>query len=94
MLALHIYKRTNAHLNIAIGELIAGEFFFDMRSCEYSATPKGGDKHTRIFQKGDIPFYRKRRELSHNGGILHIADKVSPTLRTQENRVKNATAIQ
>ena len=81
-LVLHIYKRTDTHLNTAIGQLIAGAFFFGMRSCEYSATPKGGDKHTRILQKGDISLYRKHRELSHDSGILHLADKVSPTFGT------------
>ena len=87
-LVLHIYKRTDTHLNTAIGQLIAGEFFFGMRSCEYSTTPKGEDKRTRILQKGDIRFYRKRRELSHDSGILHLSDKVSPTFCTQKNGVK------
>ena len=65
-----------------------------MQSCEYSTNPKGEDKRTRILQKGDIRFYRKRRELSHNSGILHLADKVSPTFHTQKNGVKNATVTQ
>ena len=29
--------------------------------------------------------------MSHDSGILHLADKVSPTLRTQKNGVKDAT---
>ena len=90
-LILHIYKRTDTHLNTSIGQLTAGSFFFGMRSCEYSTTHKGEDECTRILQKGDISFYRKRRELYHDSGILHLADKVSPTLRTQKNGVKNAT---
>ena len=65
-----------------------------MRSCEYYTTPKGGDKFTRILQKGDICFYRKRGELSHDSGILHLADKVSLPFRTQKNGVKNATVTQ
>ena len=40
-LVLNIYKRKNTHLNTVIGQLIAGAFFFGMRSCEYSTTPKG-----------------------------------------------------
>ena len=47
-----------------------------------------------ILQKGDISFYRKHRELSHGIGILHLADKVSPTFRTQKNGVKNTTVTQ
>ena len=63
-------------------------------TCEYSTTTKGEDKHTHILQKGDIRFYRKCRELYHNSGILHLADKVSSAFRTQKNRVKNATVTQ
>ena len=65
-----------------------------MWSCKYSTTPKGEDKNTRILQKGDIRFYRKHRELSHGSGILHLADKVSQTFRTQKDGVKNATGTQ
>ena len=93
-LVLHIYKRTNTHLNTAIGQLITGSFFFGMRSCEYSKTPKGEDKRTRILHKGGISFYRKRHEISHKSGILHLADKVSLTFLTQKNVVKNATVTQ
>ena len=93
-LFLHIYKRTDTHLNTSIGELIAGAFFFAVRSCKYSSTPKGEDKLTLILQKGDISFYRKRIELSHDSGILHLSNKVSPTFRTQKNGVKNATVTQ
>ena len=53
-LVVHIYKMTETHLNTDIGQLIAGAFIFGMRSCEYSNTPKGEDKRTRILQKGDI----------------------------------------
>ena len=67
-LVLHIYKRTDTQLNTAIGQLIVGAIFFGMRSCEHSATPKGKDKRTRILQKGNIRFYRKRRQNSHNCG--------------------------
>ena len=53
-----------------------------------------GTTRKHILQKGDIHFYRKRRELSHNSGILHLADKVSPIFRTQKNGVKNSTVTQ
>ena len=32
--------------------------------------------------------------MSHDSGILHLDDKVSPTFRTQKNGVKNATMTQ
>ena len=88
---LHIYRQTNTHLNTAIFQLTSGAFFFDIWSCKYSTNPKGEEKCTLILQKGDTRFYRKCREISHDSGILHLADEVSPTFRTQKNGVKNAT---
>ena len=83
-LVLHIYRQTNTYLNTDICQLITGAFFFGMWSCKYSTNPKGEDKCTRILQKGGICFYRKRRELSHDSGILHMSDKVSPTFCTHK----------
>ena len=65
-----------------------------MQSCKYSKNPKREDKLTHILQKGDIRFYRKLRKPSHDSGILHMDDKVSPEFRTQKNGVKNATVTQ
>ena len=93
-LFLHIYKRTNTNLNTAISQLIAGAFFFDMRYCEYSKTPKREEKCTHILQKRDICFNIKCLKLSHNSGVLHLDDKVSPKLCTRKNGVKNATVTQ
>ena len=93
-LALHIYRQTNTDPNTAIGQLIAGTFFFGVRSCKYSTTPKGEYKRTRILQKGGMRSYRKRRELSHDSGILNLSDKVSLIFLTQKNGVKNATVTQ
>ena len=86
-IVLHIYKRTNTHLNTDIVQLISGAYFFGMRSCKYLTTPKGEDKITQILQKGDIRFYRKRRKLSHGIGTLHLDDNVSLTFRAQKNGV-------
>ena len=75
-LVLHIYKQTNTSLNTAIVQLIAGAFLFGMKSCEYSTNIKGDNKHTHILQKGDVQFYRKLHELSHESGILHLANNI------------------
>ena len=83
-LVFHIYKKKYSHLSTAIRKLISGEFFFDMKSCKYSTTPKGGHKRTCILRKGGIKFYRKRRKLSHSSRRLHLSDKVSPTFWTQK----------
>ena len=69
-------------------ETLVSSFAASVRRNQFGTTRK------RILQKGDIQFYRKRRELSHNSGILHLADKVSPTFHTQKNGVKNATVTQ
>ena len=68
--------------------------FFGMLSCEYSATPKGENKLTRILRKGYIRFYRKRHELLKSRGCIHLLDKVSLAFRNQKNGVKNATLNQ
>ena len=60
-LVLHLYKRTDTHLNTAIGQQNTGEFFFGMRSCEYSTTPKWEDKHTRILQKRGYMLLQKTK---------------------------------
>ena len=53
-----------------------------------------GTTRKRNIQKGDIRFYRKRRNISHDSGILHLANNVYPTLHTQKNGVKNTTVTQ
>ena len=56
---LHLYNQPNTHLNKAINQLIAGAFFFGMRSCNNSTTPKGEDKmHTHPSERG-YTFLRK-----------------------------------
>ena len=74
--------------------MVAGAFLFSMRSCKYSASPKGWHKQTRILRKGDIKCYRKRRKLPHSSRRLNLVDKVSLTFRTQKNGVNNATVTQ
>ena len=61
-LFLHIYKRTDTHLNTSIVQLIAGAFFFGIRPYEYSTTPKGEYKCTCILQKGDIYVFTENIE--------------------------------
>ena len=98
-LVFHIYKREYSHLSTTIRNLTAGPFFFGIRSCKYYTTPKGCHKQTRVLRKGFIKFYRKRGEVPHSIGRLHLADKVSPTFRTQNivtqwRRRKNICPVQ
>ena len=69
-------------------ETLMSSFAASVRWNQFGTTRK------QILQKGGIRFYRKRRELSNNSGILHLSDKVSSTLRTQKNAVKNVTVTQ
>ena len=93
-LVIHIYNEKHYQLITTNSQLIAVDFFFGIRSCEYSTNPKGEEKKTRILRMGDIILYRKRRKLTHNIGRIHLAYKVSPNLRTYKNGVKNATYTQ
>ena len=55
-LSLHIYKRTNTHLNTAIGQLIAGAF---SSACGHASTPliiKGRTNSYESFRKGIYVF--------------------------------------
>ena len=65
-----------------------------MGSDKSSTTLKGERKKTCILRKRDIKFYRKRRELPHSSGRLHLAENLSLTFRTQKNGVKNTTLNQ
>ena len=46
------------------------------------------------FLKGGIKFYRKRCKITHIIGLIHLTDKVSQTLETEKNGVKNSTKTQ
>ena len=87
-LVFHIYNKQHSHLSTAIVQLVTGAFFFYMQFCEYSTTPKGGNKITCIIQKGGIRFYRKQLELLNSIGFIHLTYKVSSTFRTKKNGVK------
>ena len=65
-----------------------------MKSCEYSETPKGYNKQTRILRKRYISFHRKQYKLLHSSVCIYLVDKVSPTFFTQNNGVKNVTMTQ
>ena len=69
-------------------EILVSSFAASVQQNQFGTTRK------RILQKGDICFNRKLREISHDSGILHLADKVSLKFHTQKNGVKNATVTQ
>ena len=83
-----------SQLSTSIGQLIAGDFFFGMKSCEYYTTPNGDNKQINILRKGEIRFYRKQRELMHSSGCIHLEEKESLKFRTQNNGVTNTTLTQ
>ena len=88
-LLLHIYIKHHSHLITSIRQIIMGCFFFDMRPCDYSTTPKVESNRTCALRKGDINFYRKQSNLTHSIAHIHFAYKFSLTFRTHKNGVNN-----
>ena len=55
-LILHIYKRTDTHLNIAIGQLISGAFSSACGHASNPLVPKGRTNAHALFRKGAYAF--------------------------------------
>ena len=64
-LVFHIYRKHHSHLSVAIVQIIVGDFFFVVSSCDYSMACKGEMKQTRILCKGCMKFYRKIYKLTY-----------------------------
>lgn len=75
---------------LAIQDLIVLAYFFMMRSCEYSETPKKEEKRTKMIELGDITFIVNGREVLWNGNINN-ATEVLITFRNQKNGEKMET---
>lgn len=77
------------------GRLIAGAYFFAMRSCEYCKV--SGERKTTNVALIDIEFRKGRQVLRHDGTIsslltcLQFADTVSIIFRLQKNKEKEDT---
>jgi hypothetical protein len=84
-------RATESHR--AIGQLMVGDFFFAMRSCEYSEA--SGSRRTKTVRIGDIVFRLGGEPIrSVDEGVLVSADTVSVTYRTQENGKRGVTVMQ
>ena len=69
----------------ALGQLVAGAFFYGMRSSEYS-TVKGTRKSKQITVK-DIRFFKLNSELKNmKNPVILFADTVSITFVFQKNK--------
>ena len=77
----------------AIRDLILIAFFFLMRSCEYSETPKKENKRTKLIELRDVTFVVNGREVSWKGNIDN-ASEVLITFRNQKNGKKMETISQ
>ena len=84
---LATYSATS--IDIAIGQLIIGAFFFAMRSCEYLHVPASETRKTKILRLKDIRFYRNRRLVPHSSTSLHASDIVAITFVSQKNEERN-----
>ena len=72
-------------LDKAVADLIAGAFFFAMRSCEY-CTVKSSEHRTCCLCLRNIRFFRGQIELSHNADLI-LADSIAIIFEFQKNDV-------
>lgn len=76
-------------LDVAIGQLVIGAFFFAMRSCEYSTV--SGERRTKLLSLKSIRFFKDKKLLPHDSPHLHLADSVSITFEFQKNDQRDET---
>ena len=78
------------HLNMVIGQLCEGAFFFAMHSCEYSKVE--GDRKTKLLTVRNIRFFQGTRELHKIGRyakFILLAQTVAITFESTKNGEKN-----
>ena len=88
-----LLKNNFTPLDIALGQLATGAFFFGMRSCEY-LTVKGYRKTKQLTVK-NIRFFKNNVELKDKcNEFILFADTVSITFVFQKNKKKMVTVTQ
>ena len=92
-IAYNIYSKQHSYLIIDLLQPVIGAFFFYMRSCEYSKTPKR-ETNRKILRKGDVKFYRKHRKITHSSILFYLLEKLYPTFQVHKNSINNYTVTQ
>jgi hypothetical protein len=93
----HLYERAmqdKDELGIAHTNLLIGEIFFAMQSCEYSQTTR--EKKTALLELRGITFTDTQHQVIQHNSSLMISDShyVTICFRDQKNRNKHATRTQ
>ena len=57
-----VWRNNKLHMNMALGQLTVGAFFWGMRSCEYSTVL--GERKTKILYLRNIRVFIRQKELS------------------------------
>jgi hypothetical protein len=60
-----MWRNNKLHMNMALGQLTVGAFFWGMRSCEYSTVL--GERKTKILRLRNISFFIRQKEVSKTG---------------------------
>ena len=85
----HVAAQKSNPLEQAISQLIVGAFFYAMRSCEYLQVPNYEGRKTKIVRLKDIRFFKNSQPIPHSSNLIHTADVVAITFRSQKNEERN-----
>jgi len=80
-----VSETKTTELDIAVGQLVVGAFFFAMRSCEYLYVPINQPRKTKTLTLENIRFWKNNRILQHNDPTLNTADVVAIKFVKQKN---------
>ena len=82
---LELRKHNKTVEDTATHQLACGAWFFCMRSCEYSETPKNEEKLTKLLCLRNLEFRNRSRVLDHTDPDLHLAATITITYESQKN---------
>lgn len=79
-----LWRSRSSELDLAIGQLTVGAFFFAMRSCEYVSVEEKGK--TQGLRLSDIQFFAGNRLVQKSDPLLYEkSTTVTVTFRNQKN---------
>jgi len=81
---------TTSELDVAMGQLVRGAFFFAMRSCEYLKV-SGHERRTKLLRLRNLRFFKNRQEVSKSSPHLRFSDTISITFEFQKNDERDIT---
>lgn len=87
---------TPSPVDVAVGQLVSGAFFFAMRSCEYTkvAGRENTERRTKLLRLRNLRFFLHQRPLPLTDPQLHLATSVTITFEMQKNDERNIDITQ